>query len=260
MINQTFVHCPGIGLKTENRLKSLGFDTWEDCLNRPEDIPFRTEKKKLFLDLLSESQEALKNHDISYFVSKLPTKEHWRILGTYYQQATYFDIETTGLSPYDSFTTLIVAYHKDKLYTFLYGENLDAFLQLIDESVLLVAFNGNSFDVPFLEHSFNIPDIGCPYIDLRWIAYHQGYSGGLKAIEKEMGLFRPRKIGDIDGFEAVRLFYEWQAGDISARDKLIGYCQADVLSTCLVSEQIIREIGISIPRKHPEQIYKLLEL
>ena len=259
MIDQTFIHCSGIGPKTETRLKSLGYNTWNDCLSSPENLPFQNERKKLFLKTLELSRQALQNEDIAYLVSALPPREHWRILAKYYEQATFFDIETTGLSSYDSFTTVVVAYHQNKLHTFLYSENLDDFLSLIDRSSLLVAFNGNSFDIPFLEQTFNLPEIGCPAIDLRWICYHSGYSGGLKSIEQQMGFSRPDAIRDIDGFEAVRLFYEWQNGNRPAREKLIAYCQADVLATVLVAGRLLNEMGIPVQEKDQARLFEMAE-
>jgi len=140
---------------------------------------------------------------------------------------------------------VIAAYHRQKLHTFIYEENLDDFLQLVDQSSLLVAFNGNSFDIPFLENSFNIPTIGCPHIDLRWIFYHQGYRGGLKMIEKQLGIRRPASVLNVDGYEAVLLFDRWQSGDSSARIKLIRYCQTDVLATYLTAGRLLQKIGFN---------------
>ncbi|MBU2512800.1 ribonuclease H-like domain-containing protein [bacterium] len=255
MINKTFVHCPGIGPKTEERIKKSGIKSWQECLIKQDDLPFAGNKRQAFLRQIEKSIVALNKHDINYLVSALPTKEHWRILAEYFDKVTFFDIETTGLSSYDSLITVIVCYQAGRLHTFLYQENLDDFLNFVEESSLLVAFNGNSFDVPFIEKSFNIPDIGCPYIDLRWICYHAGYEGGLKSIEKQMHVHRPSRIESIDGFEAVSLFLDWQNGDDEARKKLVAYCQADVLSTYLVAHRLLDELGIQMPVVQQENIF-----
>jgi hypothetical protein len=244
LIDQTFIHCSGIGPKTDQRLKTSGFRTWSDCLANPDAVPFSGKKKSAFLRQIGQSQSALLANDISYLVQSLPTREHWRILGTYFNQATFFDIETTGLSSYDSIITVIVAFHKGQLHTFLFRENLDQFLDLVEQSDLLVTFNGNSFDIPFVENAFNIPNIGCPFIDLRWICYHLNYSGGLKAIEKQLNIQRPEQIASVDGFEAISLFLDWQNGNLNAKRKLIAYCQADVLSVYLVAHTILCQLGM----------------
>ncbi|NQU66215.1 MAG: ribonuclease H-like domain-containing protein [SAR324 cluster bacterium] len=216
-------------------------------------------RKDQFLATIRASLAALQRHDLRYLIRALPTREHWRILETCFSEATFFDIETTGLSSYDSFTTVIVAYHQQELHTFVYGENLEDFLRLVDESRLLVAFNGNSFDIPFLENSFNIPDIGCPYIDLRWIFYHQGYSGGLKAIEKKMSLQRPAAVRHVDGQEAVLLFSRWQRGDRMARSKLIQYCQTDVLTTYLTAGLLLKEMGFEHPLPTTQALFAKID-
>ena len=259
MINRTFLHCRGIGLKTEYRLKSAGFGTWEDCLSKPDDLPLNPKARVQFLTRLEESQTALKNKDIAYFTTHYPTREHWRILATYYELATFFDIETSGLSSYNNFVTVITAYFQGELQTFVYNENLDDFLQLVAQSKLLVAFNGNSFDIPFLVNAFNIPDLGCPYIDLRWICYHEGYTGGLKQIEKKMSIPRPSHIGDLSGADAVGLFYQWQKGDLDARRRLIAYCQVDTLAVYLVAIQLLQEKGVVVPSVNIDRIFTLVE-
>ncbi len=256
MIDKTFVHCPGIGPKTEERIKKTGIKSWGECLSKQTDLPFSGNKKAAFLQQIDRSITALNNNDIDYLVSAFPIKEHWRILGEYFSKATFFDIETTGLSSYDSLITVIACYRDGELHTFLFQENLDDFLNFVEESSFLVAFNGNSFDVPFIENSFNIPDIGCPYIDLRWICYHAGYDGGLKSIEKEMFISRPSQVKSIDGFEAVSLFFDWQNGDDEARKKLIAYCQADVLSTFLVAHRLLDDLGVQMPVIKQEEIFR----
>ena len=135
-------------------------------------------------------------------------------------------------------------------------DNLDDFLDLVDESRLLVTFNGSSFDLPFIERSYNIPSIGCAHVDLRWIAYHQGLEGGLKVIEKKLAVPRPPKMRDIDGFEAVMLFHRWQRGDQKAKKKLIEYCSADSIATYLVAIRILQQMKLPFPNVSSSAIFK----
>ena len=238
MINEVFQHCPGIGPKWEERLKLEGFKTWDDCLKNADGIPFSKERKTEFLQHLQLSKEAHRDDDLEYLIKSFPNREHYRILQEYFHRATFFDIETTGIYWYESHATVITAFHKGELLTFVYDENLDDFLDTVDDSELLVSFNGNCFDIPFLEHTFHIPEIECPHIDLRWVAYHKGHTGGLKSIEKVMGIERPPEIRDIDGFEAVDLYLRWVDGDRESLDRLIKYCSADVVATYMVAEKI----------------------
>lgn len=244
MIDECFVHCRGIGPKTNNYLKETGFINWKDCISKQVALPFNERKKESFLREVKESTDALENEDINFFISRMPPSEHWRILGYFFERATFFDIETTGLSWHYSHASVIVAYHGGEFSTFLFGENMDDFLSLIDESEMLVSFNGNCFDIPFIEKTFNIPEVECPHLDLRWVAYHHGYRGGLKMIEKDMKIKRPEEIAEIDGFEAVELFHRWQCGDEDAKVKLISYCKEDVYSTYLLAQRILTEKGV----------------
>ena len=258
MIEETFLHCHGVGPKTERRLKSAGFLSWKDCLLDPGNLPVGASIRNQLLLTLQKSQNALKQTDIGYFVENFPIREHWRILGDFFDQTTFFDIETSGLSSYSNFVTVITAYHRGKLYTFVYKENLDEFLDLVGESDLLVAFNGNSFDIPFLENSFNIPELGCPYIDLRWICYHEGFTGGLKQIEKGMDITRPKEVDNVSGEEAVSLFYQWQKGNSEAKNKLIAYCQVDTLAAYLVAIQLLHDKAIDVPAVDSKKLFDLI--
>ncbi|OHD64175.1 MAG: hypothetical protein A2176_00860 [Spirochaetes bacterium RBG_13_51_14] len=236
-------------------LRERGFVSWDDCLTRDGEIPFNGKRRKAFLDEIRKSIQARDDRNIDYFTSTFPTAEHWRILGSYFGDATFIDVETTGLSWHYSHASVIAAYHRGALFTFVYGENIDDFLSLADEARLLVTFNGTCFDIPFLEKTFNIPSIGRPHVDLRWVAWHHGYRGGLKSIERRMGIRRPPSIDGIDGIEAVDLFFQWQRGDASSRDRLVSYCSADVLSTYLVAERLLHRSGCVISQSNPDDFF-----
>jgi uncharacterized protein len=236
-------------------LNDSGFFSWDDCLSREESIPFNGKRRMTLLDDIRNSMCALDSHDIDYFTVSFPTAEHWRILGNYFHETTFIDVETTGLSWHNSHASVIAAYHRGEMYSFVYGENLDDFLSLADDAELLVTFNGNCFDIPFLEKTFNIPSIGCPHVDLRWIVWHRGYRGGLKSIERQLDIRRPPRIDGIDGFEAVDLFFQWQRGDESSKHRLISYCKADVLSTYLVAERILQQSGCQIEPTNPDDLF-----
>ena len=240
MIDKVFVHCSGIGPKTDEKLRQFQYNDWQTVLNHPDALPVSGNRKQSLIQGIQQSLEALNEKNLEFLISRFPGYEHWRFLAEFFDQCTFFDIETTGLSCYQDDISVISAFYKQEMYTFVYQDNLDEFLDLVDESTLLVAFNGNSFDVPFIESYFNIPNIGCPYIDLRWIAYHFGFSGGLKNIEKQFDLFRPAGFEDTDGFEAVRLFNHWQKGSDRAKEKLINYCQLDVLASYLVALELMK--------------------
>ncbi len=255
MIQGCFRHVQGIGPRTAQLLHESGIVTWEDCVTRQESIPFNGKRRSTLVEHIKKSINSLEVGDIRFFTASFPTSEQWRILAEYLDTATFVDVETTGLSWNYCHASVISAYHRGNVHSFVYGENLDDFLSLADEAELLVTFNGNCFDIPFIERTFNIPSLTCPHVDLRWIAWHSGYRGGLKSIEKLMGIRRPQHIEGIDGFEAVDLYYRWQQGDLSSRELLIRYCEADVLATYLVAERVLSGIGCGIELTPPEEAF-----
>ncbi len=209
------------------------------------------------MDAVIESRDALERSDISYFVSRFPVREHWRILGKYFDRATFFDIETTGLSFYNNHPTVISAYRRGELYDFIYGVNMDDFLLFLDDCELIVSFNGSCFDIPFLERTFNIPCINRPHIDLRWVSYHCGFRGGLKKIERDLNIKRPAGLSGIDGLEAIALYYKWMDSDLAAGEKLVRYCRADVISSYITASAILKIAGVETGRSGGNELFGL---
>jgi len=57
------------------------------------------------------------------------------------------------------------------------------------------------------------------------LAYRAG--GGLKDMEKQIGIERDSGIAEMRGTEAITLWGEWKRGDRAAYDRLVTYCKAD---------------------------------
>ena len=201
--------------------------SWQDAYTNAEMIP-----SSLRVEVQAEAQrclQAMADDDIGYFVDRFYAQDKWRILNHYLDRCSFFDIETTGLE-YDDTITMIVCWHDGKLHTFVEHENLDDFLDLLEDVQLLISFNGSSFDVPRVLDGFHIPELPCPHIDLRWPCYHAQLHGGLKQITTQLGLQRPADLLNADGSLAIELWSRWQhTQDADARELLIRYCAADVL-------------------------------
>lgn len=240
MIRHALEHLPGLGPARIRELRRIGIDNWL-ALRDAAGLPALGAKRHAhLLDCITQCETALQRDDIGFLTRTLSRKDLWRVLNEYFERASFFDIETNGMGP-DSRITLIACYHKDRMYTFLQDENLNDFLDLLDEVDLLVSYNGACFDVPFVERAFNIPEIPCPHIDLRWLCRQQELRGGLKSIEQQLGIDRPPDLVGVDGEEAVWLWDFWHRDrDTRAREKLIRYCCADVLSLKLVAGRILR--------------------
>lgn len=244
MITQALQHFSGIGPVRLAKLHEAGVQSWSDALEQPDRIP-----PGWRLPVIEESRrclQALEARDIRYFVDRFVPRDKWRILAHFLDDTTYFDIETTGLE-YDSQITVIVCWHRGQFKTFVEHENLDEFLDLLDEVTLLASFNGNSFDVPRVLDAFHIPQLPCAHLDLRWTCHHQGFSGGLKRIARRMGIERPIDLRDADGELAIRLWQDWNNHqDTAAREHLIRYCAADVLLLVMIAHQLAGRDGESL--------------
>jgi uncharacterized protein len=52
----------------------------------------------------------------------------------------------------------------------------------------------------------------------------------LKGIEKKVGLARDPSIANMNGYDAVKLWYSYQSGDVSSLDLLRRYNRADTVN------------------------------
>ena len=256
MIDQVFIHVKRIGPVAEGKLKQSGYTNWLSVLSSPEKLPLSPGLISSVLEEIYLCQDALENDNIQFLIDRFPPKNQWRILAHYFERCSYFDIETNGLS-YDSHVTMIVCYHQGTLYKFVRDENLDDFLDFIETIDLLVSFNGTSFDIPWLLRTWNIPDFPCPHIDLRWICYHQGLRGGLKSIEKQLKLHRPIDLREINGSDAVWLWNRWiRLNDQEAKNLLIRYCAADVISLAIVAQAILKQNGVNVQNTNANVLWE----
>jgi uncharacterized protein YprB with RNaseH-like and TPR domain len=236
LISQAFLHFPGIGPARLAQLQAAAICCWADAIDSPDRIPISL--RKPLLDECHRCLAALEAGDVRYFVDQFAPQDKWRILAHFFEQITYFDIETEGLA-YEAPITVIACWHRGRLQTFTEHENLDAFLDLLDDVTLLASFNGSSFDLPRILETFHIPALPCPHLDLRWICHHRGWKGGLKEITQRLGIRRPADLEHVEGDAAVRLWHLWlNARDQNSRELLLRYCSADTLLLVMLANRL----------------------
>jgi len=237
VITESLLHCPQIGPARLAKLNAIGIRTWHDVLARTDEL-----SPGIRGPIVEESQRcinALAARDITYFVDNLATKDRWRILAQFLDCVSYFDIETAGLE-YDDPITMIACWHKGEVHTFVENENLDDFLDLLDDVTLLSSFNGSTFDVPRVLDTFHIPQLPCPHLDLRWLCYHQELRGGLKEITLRLNIHRPIDLQDANGEMAIRFWQRWiHFQDQQARADLIRYCASDVVLLLILARELV---------------------
>ena len=228
MLIHTFCHLKGLSRSAEERLWSRGIMTWDDYERCRGGGVFSERKNEEVLMQLRESRQAFERGDAGYFLDGLPPADRVRVFPHFRDQIAYLDIETTGLNSSDEITT-IALYDGASVKTYVKGRNLSEFPRDAASAGLLVTFNGERFDLPFLRMAFG-EDFDQPHLDLYPVLKALGYRGGLKACEKALEVER-QVPADIDGKEAARLWRRYSTeGDEFALSLLIAYNSQDVLS------------------------------
>jgi len=129
------------------------------------------------------------------------------------KKRAYLDIETTGLSRYDAELTVIGIAHEgdnDCTVTQLVGDDItqDALLEALTNTDEIYTYNGSRFDLPFIaaQLDFDLKRL-FPHTDLMYACWKRNLKGGLKVVEQRMGI--GRRLKDVNGFEAVRLWWDY---------------------------------------------------
>lgn len=237
MLQQTFIHIPGIGKLTERELWSNGIRSWDDAdlfEKRFGHVGLRLQKK--LDDYIPQSREAIKRKDASFFERLSALGEAWRIFPEFAQDCVYLDIETTGLSSVFDSVTMVGMYDGRQYDVFVSGENLEQVPERLSKYSVLVTYNGSNFDLRFLRLAF--PDMVLPqiHIDLRWVSRRLGWGGGLKAVEHKLRLSRSDATRELSGYDATVLWSQYQRGDTAALDRLISYNTEDVVHLKAIME------------------------
>ncbi|MCI4356856.1 MAG: ribonuclease H-like domain-containing protein [Thermoplasmata archaeon] len=230
MIRSTFLHIPGVGPVTEAELWRRGVRDWSDVersarlAELPESLTGRLRTA------VQESEAALAERRVDYFARRLPPSEHWRLYPSFRQETAFLDIETTGLSPYEGIVTVVSIHGGGHTRTFVADEDLEELPAYLRRFRLLSTFNGRLFDVPFLESRFPGMLVPSVHIDLRFLLYRLGYSGGLKRIEQTLALGDRSGVEGIHGLDAVRLWEAYRRGDANSLARLVKYNRADTVN------------------------------
>ena len=247
-VENCFVGAKGIGETLERRLWRHGITRWDAFTPACEGIgDTRAERIESFID---EGRRALDREEVRYFDRTFPDGARWRLYETFRDQTCFFDIETTGLDRYRDVVTTVTLHQDGDTRTLVRGDDLtdETLAAAFEDAGLLVTFNGASFDVPFLEASFDI-DLDHPHLDLMPTCRKLGLSGGLSAVERDLGI--ERGLPDVDGREAVRLWHEHERGVDGALERLIAYNREDAVNMETVLEEVVDELEAQVlPEQH----------
>ncbi|PAV14125.1 exonuclease [Methanosarcina spelaei] len=236
MLNNTYIHIPGVGKGLERKIWSQGIHTWKEFLEMEDRLSIPSSRKAKIYEEVRKSSEHLAAKDYCFFSQCLPSAEHWRAYSLFSDSAAFVDIETTGLSKSQDKITIVGIYDGKESKTYIRDINLDDIVEEFSKYRLLVSFNGARFDLPFIKSEFPEIEFNQLHIDLMYPLRRIGYNGGLKNIEKLLGITRSDDTEGITGFDAVRLWKKYEKGDCEALDILIKYNREDTVNLKTIIE------------------------
>ena len=236
-VENSFIGVDGVGEQTEQSIWERGVTHWDEF--EPSVVGGkRGDRIDQFID---EGREYLDAADVAYFDRQFPSSEQWRLYETFADRACFFDIETTGLDEHRNQVTTVSLHQAGQTETLVAGDDLTAgnLRAAFADADLLVTFNGKRFDVPFLEANYDV-DLQRPHLDLMYTCKKIGLSGGLKQVEKDIGIERDRP--DISGRDAVRLWREHERGQDGSLETLISYNREDTVNLQTLADEATRRL------------------
>ncbi|RJQ15923.1 hypothetical protein C4573_07270 [Candidatus Woesearchaeota archaeon] len=239
MIQQSFIFLKGIGIKGEKNLWKQGIADWTVFLERKK-IKGISEKRKEYYDAeIRKAKRALLADNSVYFANILQKKEHYRLWNYFKDSCLFLDIEGNRKK-----ITLIGLYDGYDVKTILgkFGVDKQQFFQYLSQFKIIVTFNGNTYDLPALEHYFG-EKILLPAIDLRHVCNKAGLKGSLKAIEKQAGIARKNKNEGVLA-ELNPEDYAYQCDYKAERHikRLVNYNEEDVVNLKFIAEYALKQM------------------
>jgi len=156
----------------------------------------------------------------------------------------YLDIETTGLSPSGCDITVIgihICNNGNSSFIQLVGKDIteQSIIEALKGVSILYTYNGSRFDLPFIQSrlGINLADV-FTHIDLMYHCWRKNLYGGLKSVERQLGI--ERRLTGIDGYEAVKLWWRYvHSFDMDALTTLLEYNKEDVVNLKSLKERLI---------------------
>ncbi|MDV0446836.1 hypothetical protein MsAg5_06940 [Methanosarcinaceae archaeon Ag5] len=238
MLRNSYIQMDGIGKGAEKSIWDSGVESWEDAAAQLSELPISKTKKAAVEKGIDESAAHLKDQDHLFFADRLPSAEHWRAYSEFSDSVAFVDIETTGLAPGYDTITVVGIYNRKEARTYVQGIDLDDVVDELQKYKMLVTFNGARFDLPFIKREFPGIEFSPLHMDLMYPLKRIGYSGGLKKIERTLGIERDEDLKSVDGFEAVRLWRRYERGDEEALDTLLRYNKEDIVNLETIIDKV----------------------
>ena len=249
MLKHSFSHITGVSQQTEQSLWEQGCTSWDDYLRDPARFKTGSATTESLIRGVNESQAALAGNDYSYFSKLLGLGESWRAWPEFREKTVYLDIETDGGNTGNA-VTLIGLYDSKGFTALVKGDNLEEFSDIISGYSMVVTFFGSGFDIPMLKKRFGAVEFDQIHLDLCHSMKRIGYRGGLKKIEKQLGINRGDDTDGLNGMDAIRLWREHLRGNKSSLEQLIAYNREDVVNlevlTRVAYDGLSKSVGMPI--------------
>ena len=226
MLTRTFLHFPQVGERRERALWRFGFCDWHAIVRSVAPSPWR----HLWDEWQREAEMSLRAYEVgdaTYFASRLPKSAWWRAIPDFVHRAVFLDVETDGTH---RITVLGIA-DGEGYRAFVRGQDdWDEARERLESAKMLVTYGGSHFDLPVLRANF--PDWQLPplHLDLCPLLRRLGLRGGLKAVERQVGLSRSPETDGLNGWDAVHLWWRYvDYNDERALATLLRYNREDVV-------------------------------
>ncbi|HEV57202.1 MAG TPA: exonuclease [Phycisphaerales bacterium] len=110
--------------------------------------------------------------------------------------------------------------------------------RVLDEAGRVYTYNGTRFDLPVIRRGLGVDVAGrVPHHDLMYDCWRCGLKGGLKAVERRLGI--ERQTQGIDGRMAMRLWWDYVLhDDHDALHTLLLYNREDVTNLALLRTRL----------------------
>ena len=236
MIEECFQFLDGIGEKKERLLNKQNVRTWEDFLRARTLSGISLQRKSHYDRLLQLARKALLQQDTGYF-STLQQREMWRLYPSFKNNCCFVDIEADRKG-----VIVLTIFDRFESTTFVRGVHLEKEIvqKELDKYNLIVTYNGSAFDLLHLKRMGIV--ITQPHIDLKPLCERLGLAGGLKEIEKTVGIQRPAHLRG-SATDAWKAF--WASGDREYLELLVAYNEQDAVSLYQLMEWCQKRIKMS---------------
>lgn len=229
MLVSTFKYLPGIRRDSEAKLWRQGILTLDDLLqNESKQADLFGGSDSPLVAKIKVFTSVIQNRDFEALSTLLNSEDYYRVALAFPDDTIFLDIETTGLSRFYDKITLIGWKFRSSYGAYIRGGDPSEMLSAIERAYVVVTYNGTLFDLPFVQKEF--PKVQLPpiHVDLRYLTKRVGLTGGQKAVEEAIGVFRSESVKAVEGEFAPVLWAQYRRGNIAALKRLIQYNHADV--------------------------------